>query len=94
MSHETLTLALVTEVFPGPSDWSRLAAVASKARDRGAELVVLPEIPLNPWSPASKEQRDEDAEEQLRHAIRQDADNDYRGEAESVVRSTQRAPSP
>jgi predicted amidohydrolase len=63
MSQETLTLALVTEVFPEPSDWERLHAVVSKAREKGAELVVLPEIPLNPWSPASKEQRDDDAEE-------------------------------
>jgi len=33
-----------------------------EARARGAELAVLPEIPLNPWSPATKEARDEDAE--------------------------------
>ena len=38
--------------------------------------------------------RDEEAEEQLRHAMRQDGANDYREEAESVVRRIQSAPSP
>jgi rhomboid protease GluP len=38
--------------------------------------------------------RPEEAEEQLRHAMRQDARNDYRDEAESAVRRIQSAPSP
>ena len=63
MSNTSLTVALVTEVFPEPSDWKRLPEVLSLARDKGAELAVLPEIPLNPWSPISKVARPEDAEE-------------------------------
>lgn len=63
MSHETLTVALVTQVFPGESDWARLSDVLAEARAAGAELAVLPEIPLNPWSPVTKTALDEDAEE-------------------------------
>jgi predicted amidohydrolase len=63
MSNTSLTVALVTEVFPEPSDWKRLPEVLSLARNKGAELAVLPEIPLNPWSPISKVARPEDAEE-------------------------------
>lgn len=63
MSHETLTVALVTQVFPGESDWARLPDVLAEARAAGAELAVLPEIPLNPWSPVTKTALDEDAEE-------------------------------
>jgi len=63
MSNETLTVALVTQVFPGESDWARLPDVLAEARAAGAELAVLPEIPLNPWSPATKTALDEDAEE-------------------------------
>lgn len=63
MSKNSLIVALITEVFPEPSDWKRLPEVLSLARDKGAELAVLPEIPLNPWSPISKVARPEDAEE-------------------------------
>lgn len=63
MSHETLIVALVTQVFPGESDWARLSDVLAEARAAGAELAVLPEIPLNPWSPVTKTALDEDAEE-------------------------------
>jgi len=63
MCADTLTVALITEVFPEASDWERLPAVLTQAREMGAELAVLPELPLNPWSPASKVRRDEDAEE-------------------------------
>jgi predicted amidohydrolase len=63
MSKHTLTIALVTEVFPEEPDWERLPEVLARAREMGAELAVLPEIPLNPWSPASKVPRDDDAEE-------------------------------
>jgi predicted amidohydrolase len=63
MSNVTLSVALVTEVFPEPSDWERLPQLLTQAREMGAELVVLPEIPLNPWSPAMKVPREEDAEE-------------------------------
>ncbi len=63
LTDTTLTAALITDVFPYPEDWERLPRVLTRARERGAELAVLPEIPLNPWSPASKKAREEDAEE-------------------------------
>jgi predicted amidohydrolase len=63
MPQDTLTVALITEVFPERPDWDRLASVLAQAKEMGAELAVLPEIPLNPWSPASKVSREEDAEE-------------------------------
>jgi len=63
MSKDTLAVALITEVFPEEPDWERLPEVMAQAREMGAELAVLPEIPLNPWSPASKVARDVDAEE-------------------------------
>ena len=40
----------------------------------------------------AKQQKE--AEEQFRHALRQDSENDYRAEAEPVVRRTQSTPSP
>jgi len=63
MAQDTLTLAIITEVFPDPSSWEILPQVLREAREKGAELAVLPEIPLNPWSPVSKTSLDEDAEE-------------------------------
>lgn len=60
---DTLTVALVTEVFHDDADGAALRDHLARARDQGAELAVLPELPLNPWSPASKESRDEDAED-------------------------------
>jgi N-carbamoylputrescine amidase len=63
MGQNSLRVALVTEVFPEPSDWKKLPEVLDLAREKGAELAVLPEIPLNPWSPISKVARPEDAEE-------------------------------
>jgi predicted amidohydrolase len=35
-----------------------------KAADLGAELALLPELPLNPWRPATKNAVDDDAEEE------------------------------
>jgi predicted amidohydrolase len=63
MARDTLALAIITEVFPDPASWNLLPAVLAEAGELGAELAVLPEIPLNPWSPASKASRDDDAEE-------------------------------
>lgn len=62
MADDKLSLAMITEVFPNPSDWERLPQVLNEAKALGAELAILPEIPLNPWSPASKAPLDEDAE--------------------------------
>jgi predicted amidohydrolase len=49
-------------VYWQPDGIGRLSERLSQAADRGADLAVLPELPLNPWSPATKEPRDEDAE--------------------------------
>lgn len=57
-----MAVAIITEVFPDPPAWKRLPETLREAKGLGAELAVLPEIPLNPWSPASKAPRDEDAE--------------------------------
>ena len=57
-----LTLALISEVFWEADGAQRLKQRLAEAADRGADLAVLPEIPLNPWSPASQESKAEDAE--------------------------------
>ena len=58
----TLAVALISEVFHEPDGPARLRARLTEARERGAELALLPELPLNPWSPATKEAHPEDAE--------------------------------
>ena len=57
-----LTVALVSEVFWEPDGIVRLGQRLDECVERGADLAVLPEIPLNPWRPATKEAVDEDAE--------------------------------
>jgi predicted amidohydrolase len=57
-----LTVALISEVFWEADGAVRLKQRLAEAAERGADLAVLPEIPLNPWSPSTKEARDEDAE--------------------------------
>lgn len=57
-----LTVALISEVFWEADGVIRLKERLAEAAERGADLAVLPEIPLNPWSPATKEPRDDDAE--------------------------------
>lgn len=57
-----LTVALVSEVFWEPDGGIRLKDRLAEASERGADLAVLPEIPLNPWSPASQDARGDDAE--------------------------------
>jgi predicted amidohydrolase len=57
-----LTVALVSEVFWEPDGEQRLKQRLAEAAERGADLAVLPEIPLNRWSPATKEPREDDAE--------------------------------
>ena len=78
MSDGSLRVGLVTEVFPEPSDQPRLIELLDRAREGGAELAVLPELPLNGWAPGTKTARDEDAEppggprqQQLADAARQ-----------------------
>ena len=57
-----LTVALISEVFWEPDGHARLADRLHEAVERGADLAVLPELPLNPWSPATKDASDADAE--------------------------------
>jgi predicted amidohydrolase len=57
-----LTVALISDVFWQPDGIGRLRDRLDEAARRGADLAVLPEIPLNPWSPATQEPRDDDAE--------------------------------
>lgn len=59
----TLAIALISDTFFDDAPETRLRARLEEARDRGARVAVLPEIPLNPWSPATKSRRDDDAEE-------------------------------
>ena len=57
-----LTIALISEVFWEADGVQRLKERLAEAADRGADLAVLPELPLNRWSPSTKTARDEDAE--------------------------------
>jgi predicted amidohydrolase len=57
-----LTVALVSEVFWQPDGTVRLRERLAEAAERGADIALLPEIPLNPWRPATKEMVEEDAE--------------------------------
>ena len=62
MGKDTLTIALITEVFPAAVDERRLKELLGEAKQRGGEFAILPELPLHPWIPATKEAREEDAE--------------------------------
>jgi N-carbamoylputrescine amidase len=57
-----LTVALISEVFWEPDGIGRLAERLDEAASRGADLAVLPELPLNRWRPSTKEPADDDAE--------------------------------
>ncbi|CAN5738830.1 carbon-nitrogen hydrolase family protein [soil metagenome] len=61
---EALTVALISEVFWQDDGAARLTDRLREAADGGAGLVLLPELPLNPWRPATKDAVDEDAEEE------------------------------
>lgn len=58
----TLTVALISDVFFMQNGADRLRARLREARARGGELALLPELPLNPWSPATRHAREDDAE--------------------------------
>jgi predicted amidohydrolase len=62
MADETLRVALVHEVFHGEDGRERLHDVLRRCGEAGAELVVLPELPVDPWIPADETPRAEDAE--------------------------------
>jgi predicted amidohydrolase len=55
-----MNIALIADVFF--DSVTRLEECLRDARAQGAELAVLPELPLNRWAPASPQPRDEDAE--------------------------------
>lgn len=57
-----LRVALISDVFLGESAAARLRERLTQAKTLGAQLVVLPELPLLPWVPATRDARDEDAE--------------------------------
>src|SRR5205823_12024770 len=57
-----LTVAVISEVFHEADGAQRLIDRLSEASDRGADLALLPEIPLNPWRPSTKTPVEEDAE--------------------------------
>lgn len=57
-----LRVALLSEVFHGDGAAARLTERLAQARRQGAQLVVLPELPLDPWVPATRLIRDDDAE--------------------------------
>ncbi len=56
------TVALLGEVFDDAEAIKRLPENLREARDNGAQLVVLPELPLNPWSPVTRKAVASDAE--------------------------------
>jgi len=62
MSEGVLKVAIVHEVFHGSGGTDRLRRRLSDAREAGAELALLPELPLHPWVPARRGARKEDAE--------------------------------
>lgn len=56
---DSFEVALISEVFNSEDS---LVSCLEDAQNRGADLAVLPELPLNEWSPATKIARKEDAE--------------------------------
>ncbi len=60
--HDTVTLALLTEVFPGPDGPRHLTERLRRAADDGAEIALLPELPMDRWAPATRRTDDDDAE--------------------------------
>lgn len=70
-----MRVALISEVFHEADGKQRLHARLAQAKELGADLAVLPELALNPWSPATMEARAEDAEppEGPRHRLLQAA---------------------
>lgn len=58
----SLRIALIHDVFHEADAADRLAARLEGAKRQGAGLAVLPELPLNPWSPATKNASAADAD--------------------------------
>lgn len=75
---ESMTVALISDVFYDADAETRLRDRLQDAKNRGADMALLPEIAMNPWSPATKSARDEDAEapEGPRHLMQSRAARD------------------
>ncbi|MCP3980584.1 MAG: carbon-nitrogen hydrolase family protein [bacterium] len=57
-----LKVALIHRVFPGAERHAELVRALTEAREAGATLAVLPELPLDPWFPAERAVSEDDAE--------------------------------
>ena len=57
-----MKIALISDVFYDDTAPARLAARLREAKAAGADLALLPELPLNPWSPAGQTPHADDAE--------------------------------
>ena len=57
-----LTVALISEVFWEPDGLGRLDERLDETARRGADIALLPELPLHPWRPATTQALDDDAE--------------------------------
>lgn len=57
-----MTVALISDLFYDNNPGQRLRDRLAQAKDAGAELAVLPELPVHAWSPATQHLRDDDAE--------------------------------
>lgn len=62
MAGGTLKVALVSDVFHGEGRRERLRARLDEARALGAELAILPELPLDAWCAVRRTRDDADAE--------------------------------
>ncbi len=58
-----VTIALISDVYYDNDPATRLRDRLGEAKSRGASIAVLPELACNPWSPATKQPRDDDAEQ-------------------------------
>lgn len=58
-----LSIGLISDVFFSPDADERLQRRLHEAKAKGADVALLPEIPLNPWSPATPTPRSDDEEE-------------------------------
>jgi predicted amidohydrolase len=56
-------IAFIHDVFYDTDGGARLGALLGEAKGAGAQLALLPELPLNDWAPARRRRREEDAEE-------------------------------
>jgi N-carbamoylputrescine amidase len=61
---DRLSVALLSECFFGDDAPERLTERLREAKRRGAELVLLPELPLQPWCPWTQAASADDAEEE------------------------------